>query len=68
MSGDISIATGQPSDKKEILDFLVKYFLADEPMNQAAGITAMDFLPIANIIATRCLRTPFSAVARDKSE
>lgn len=30
----ITIATGQPSDKNEILDFLVKYFLADEPMNQ----------------------------------
>ncbi|CAJ0608988.1 unnamed protein product [Cylicocyclus nassatus] len=65
MCGDISIATAQPSDKKEILDFLVKYFLVDEPMNQAAGITASDFLPIASIIATRCLRTPFSTVARD---
>ncbi|KAL6723039.1 hypothetical protein Aduo_018091 [Ancylostoma duodenale] len=61
----ITIATGQPSDKNEILDFLVKYFLVDEPMNQAAKIEKVDFLPIANTIATRCLRTPFSAVARD---
>ncbi|KHJ99875.1 hypothetical protein OESDEN_00149 [Oesophagostomum dentatum] len=62
---NIAITTGQLSDKSETLEFLAKYFLKDEPMNQAAKIEASDFLPIANVIATRCLRTPFSAIARD---
>ncbi|VDO63209.1 unnamed protein product [Heligmosomoides polygyrus] len=62
----VAIVEAQIADKREILEFLVKHFLMDEPLNAAAKMREVDFLPVASMVLSRCLRSTFSFVARDK--
>ncbi|KAK5969571.1 hypothetical protein GCK32_009022 [Trichostrongylus colubriformis] len=53
-------------DRQKILEYLVKYFKKEEPLNRASGMSDKKFLLIAEYIIDNCLKHPLSTVVECK--
>ncbi|PAV60962.1 hypothetical protein WR25_25797 [Diploscapter pachys] len=58
----------KPSDKDEIMHYLITYFRHDEPNLRALQFSEDEFRPMAELIVDKSLATPFSTIVRYQGE